>query len=318
MKRKLLPMIILTLLLLSSCSTPAPTGQTVEGPRPTSQAEHPDAIKRDAFDAYSATFNVNFDGPKPWKYQLIIRKSKDLHELVYHVEGIENQQKLGDVRMVTDGTTSWMIGPSTDNACVQFPANAGLDPTFIYPENILTMTELGKVANFVREEPLTGRNSMYYLVGPMVVGRWMDASVEYHQEKGSEALLQFAMLGTGDDNFFGTGKGTIMATYTVDSLEPPAIEPVTGCEISLPLPESAQMFVRMPGLASFESQQSADALVQFYQQQLSAANWVEVEPPAQSESAVVLSYRRDVETVEIQVEGNERGGTSVKMFFVEN
>ena len=67
------------------------------------------------------------------------------------------------------------------------------------------------------------------------------------------------------------------------------------------------MFVRLPGMASFESKSSIDELVQYFQATLPGQNWVEKEPPFQVEGATVLSYQRDVEGVEIQIEVNPGG-----------
>ena len=109
----------------------------------------------------------------------------------------------------------------------------------------------------------------------------------------------------------------MVASYNAVALGSDAIEPVAGCEISVPLPEAISMFVRLPGMASFESKSSIDELVQFFQATLPGQNWVEKEPPFQVEVATVLSYQRDVEGVEIQIEVNPAGGSLVKLFFTQ-
>jgi hypothetical protein len=278
--------------------------------------KHPDAIKRDALETYTARFDISFDGAAPWKYQLIMRKSKTLHELQFHVEGLKGEENLGDVRLVTDGVTSWMTGAGTDNECIQFPTNSELNPTFIYPEDVLSMQELLTAAEFIREEPYAGRTSLYYLGGPVPVGTWENASVEFHHEKDSEAMLQFALLGSGEDRFYGTGSGTIMANYAVESLDEPVIELVGGCDISVMLPETAEMFVRMPGMASFESAEAPEVMAAFYQEQLPPAGWEMLEEPAESESAVVLSYARGSENVEIRIKPTPTG-SKVEIFFFQ-
>jgi hypothetical protein len=77
------------------------------------------------------------------------------------------------------------------------------------------------------------------------------------------------------------------------------------------------MFVRLPGMASFESKSSIEELVKFYQAALPGQNWVEKEPPFQGKEGTVLSYQRDVEEVEIHIEQNPAGGSSVKLLFIQ-
>ena len=318
MKRNLLILVVVSMLFLSGCSGTVPTPKVepevqVSIPTPV-VPQHPDAIKRDALETYTARFDISFDGATPWKYQLIMRKSKTLHELQFHVEGLTGEENLGDVRLVTDGITSWMTGAGTDNECIQVPTNSELNPTFIYPEDVLSMQELLNASEFIREEPYAGRTSLYYLAGPVAVGSWKNASIEFHHEKDREAMLQFALLGSGEDPFYGTGSGTIMATYAVESLDEPVIELVGGCDISVMLPETAEMFVRIPGMASFESADTPEAMAAFYQEHLPLAGWEVVEELAGSESAVVLSYARETEQVEIRIKPISTG-SKVEIFF---
>jgi hypothetical protein len=95
------------------------------------------------------------------------------------------------------------------------------------------------------------------------------------------------------------------------------IDPVMGCEIEVPLPEQISMFVRLPGLASFESKSSVEELVRFFQTALPRQNWVEKEPPVQVNGNTVLSFQRDDEGVEIHIELNTAGGKTVKLLFIQ-
>lgn len=303
------------LILVVGCSSSTPTLKTPVSSKQESLQKGPGVsyLERKDFPTYSSTFLVQFDGQSKWNYQLNTRKSSTLRELSLHIDGIDSSKNPGDIRLVTDGMTSWMIGPGTDEQCVQFPNNIGMDPDFIYPESLISMDEIKKKVTLAREEPFSGRDSNYYTAGPTQVGGWKDLNVEFHQEKGTDALLQFAMLATGDDVVFGTGTGTIIANYHVDSLEEPVIEPVGGCEINVPLPEKYTNFVRLPGIASFDSTINANEIATFYQTQLAQANWVEKEAPEQTTEAVVLSYQRDAEEVEIHIEATIDNGSKVKI-----
>ena len=317
MKKTLILILLILVLLVSGCS-PAPTATAVQpsstGQRSPTNTPVPDLLGREKLSSYTATFEISFDGPVKWNYKLVSRKSAAAHEANLHIEGIQGAQNPGDIRLVSDAMTTWMIGPGTDNECVQFPTNSGMNPNLVYPEALISMQDLPALASFVREEAVGGRESRYYRGGPLSIGQWKDAHVEYHQETATGALLQFAMLASGEDIFFGTGSGTLVANYTIDSFDEPTIEPITGCEIPVSLPESATMFVRLPGLASFESPSSVEDIRAYYQADLPGAGWAEVEPVAANEGVLQLSYARGSEKVEIQIEPNPSGGSKVQIF----
>jgi hypothetical protein len=259
---------------------------------------------------------MDFDGPVKWQYRLHTRRAGPLRETSLQIQGVDKAKNPGDVRIVTDGTTTWMTGPGVENECVLFPSGVGLDPTLVYPEDLIPIPELAAAMQMVREETFAGQPSRYFRGGPLAMGGWKDAQVEMRLSKDGDALLQFAMLAAGADPVFGTGAGSMMATYTVESLDSPQIEAVQGCEIGAPLPESAFELVRLPGLASFRTAQSTEAVVAFYQAQLPGQGWSEKAPPAQTDGKTQLSYARNDETLEIQIEAQPEGGLAVTLIFL--
>jgi hypothetical protein len=274
-------------------------------------------IERDAAESYSAVFRVQFIGEKNWIYQLKILKSAAQKEISLHIEGVQSNQNPGDIRMVTDGVTSWMIGDGTDQQCVQFPNGQGMDPTFIYPESLISLEALKGSLALVGEEELNGFSVVRFHATGVSSGPWKDAAIELVQEKGSGMLRQFAMIASGDDPFFATGPGKMNASYNAGPLGNEVINPVEGCEISVPLPEGISMFVRLPGIASFESKSSIGDLVKYYQSTLPEQNWIEKEAPIQADAGAMLSYQRDAESVEIYIEPNPSGGSAVRLLFTE-
>jgi hypothetical protein len=127
------------------------------------------------------------------------------------------------------------------------------------------------------------------------------------------------MIASGDDEFFWTGSGSFYTRYTVEGLDAPKIEPVAGCQISVPLPDGAMRFVRLPGMASFDSKARPDEMKAFYQERLPKDGWKEAEPPSQSSKALTLSYQRGAEKVEITIETPASGsGSSVKLIFISD
>lgn len=318
-QRIFIPLLVIAL-LLSGCggaATATPTQQAIFNPVALSGGEaNTLAATRAALPAYTASFLIDFKGAANWKYQVQERKTATMNEVNLHIEGPESLNNPGDVRIVTDGSTTWMTGPGTDNECVMFPNGQNMDPTLIYPENLLPMQDLLNKMIFEKDDTVAGSPSRHYKGNAISLGDWKDAQVEVWQDKESGALLQFAMLANGEDKLLGFGQGSIFAHYRVESLEPPTIEPVPGCEIAVPLPESAAGVVRLPGLASFESADPVDKLLDFYATALPQEGWAVSEPPAQSESSMVLSYRRGAEDVQIQLEPAESGGSKVKLLFM--
>lgn len=217
--------------------------------------------------------------------------------------------------MVTDKTTSWMIGEGTDKECVQFPNNQGMDPKWITPELMVSPKELTPYLKQVGEERLAGRDSLHYAGSAARVDVWKDAKFEVWLDKATQALLKLEFLASGDDEFFWTGSGTMYALYTIDGLNPGKIEPVPGCGLSVPLPEGVTRLVRLPGLTSFESKARMEDIRAFYQDRLPKENWKEDATPVQSSSAILLGYQRAAEKVDIHIAPLASGGSAVKLLF---
>jgi hypothetical protein len=310
---KLFPILILIffwIFLISACA-PAPLT-----PAPTQDPSQP-MLNRDAAASYSAGFLVQFNGTKNWNYLLKTRKSATLREINLHIEGVQGGQNLGDIRMVTDNATTWMIGAGTDQQCVQFPNGQGLDPTYIYPESLVSLKNLGAGLKPVGEERLEGITVMHFRATGAASGPWRDATIDLWQEIGSGMLRQFTMTASGEDPFFASGPGKLNAVYNTAPLDSEEISPVSGCEISVPLPEGINTFVRLPGMASFKSRSSVADLVKFYQSSLPGQKWVEKSAPAQNQGDTVLSYQRGAESVEIHLASDSKGAAIVKLLFIQ-
>ncbi len=299
---------LLLVIVLAACSS---------APASTTAKQSPLAgISRDALGSYSSIFEIQFSGSTNWVYQLRTRRSAALREDNLFIQGVDPSQNPGDVRVVTDQTTTWMIGPGTDNECVQFPNGQGMDPSMIYPETLLSAADMSRLLTLVGEEKVQNKTALHFSGAGLTVNGWQDARVDVWQEKTSQALLRFTMQATGEDAFFGTGTGTLKARYEVDSFEEPAIKPVAGCEIGVPLPKTATLLVRLPGMASFETTDPMDAVAAFYQSALPPQGWTESESPAQSEGSILLSYARGAETLEMHAQGTAEGGSKVTLIFL--
>lgn len=303
MKKPFFTFALLMIFLTAGCSSPDPKAALAK-------------LNHDGLGSYTSTFDVQFYGPTHWAYQLTTRKTAKLREMSLHIIGITGANNPGDVRLVTDGTTSWMIGPGTDNECVQFPNKQGMDPTMIYPEGLVTVKDLPQILSLSGEEKVAGRTGLHYTGKAATMNGWNDAQIDVWQDKANQSLLQFNMQATGDDQIFNTGKGKLTARYETTALDGAPIEPVKGCEIAVPLPPTAKKVVRLPGMASFESSAKPEEIRAFYEAQLPAANWTVKDAPAQAEGATILSYQRAKETVEVHIETGDPSGSMVKLIFI--
>jgi hypothetical protein len=313
MNRTLSTLILAAMLigLAAGCSGPTAAG---EGSDPGNNNQP--AINRDALNSYSADFTVQFKGTASWIYQLKNRRSDATHETTLHIEGVQSAQNPGDIRLLTDGARTWMKGPGTDDECITFPNGQGMDPTFIQPEALVSLASLGGALKNVGEEKVGGVATWHFHAEKVVTGPWSDATIDIWQAKDTGMLYRFTMQAAGDDPFFQGGTGALSAEYAAGPLGEETIAPVEGCDLGISLPGQVSMFVRLPGMASFESTTSPQEIIAFYQSTLPEQNWVETEPPAQAENATILSYHRDADNLEIHVETAE-GGSIVKVLFIK-
>jgi hypothetical protein len=316
----MLPLVIISILFLAACS--ADTTETAVKPvasrTPDTRPSLWSAANQDALGNTASNFLIQFNGQYKWKYTLATRKSAGLTENNLHIEGLDKARNPGDIRSVTDTMTTWMIGEGTDKECVQFPNNQGMDTKWLTPETMVSPRELSANVKLVGEEKMAGRDSLHYAGSAAKVDVWKDARFELWLDKATQALLKLEFLASGDDEFFWTGSGTLYALYTVDNLTPGKIDPVPGCALSVPVPDNATRLVRLPGLASYNSKSALNDLKAFYLDRLPKEGWKEAAPVTQSATAIVLSYQRNAEKVEIHIEAATGGGSAVKLIFLPN
>jgi hypothetical protein len=107
------------------------------------------------------------------------------------------------------------------------------------------------------------------------------------------------------DPLFDAGLGVLTAHYEVLAIGPQEIVPVEGCEIDIPLPETAANLVKLPDFIAFESPDPAAEVVTFYLKALPAAGWEAQGDILEGGNAVLLNYSRGEETLSINIEQQE-------------
>jgi hypothetical protein len=165
------------------------------------------------------------------------------------------------------------------------------------------------------EEPLTalgtetiaGFEVTHYSLRQATLDDWRDVEVDVWVDDSTGALLRYDLQAAGPDPLFDAGDGLLSGQFLVSDVGPQAVQPVAGCEIDLPLPPDATRLVRLPGLVAFESGSSPDEVAVFYMLALAEAEWEPVDEPQVGEHAVLLTYRRGGQVLNIDVESSSKG-----------
>ncbi len=156
-------------------------------------------------------------------------------------------------------------------------------------------------------ESVAGVDTIRYTVAAQALGPWHDAQVELWRDESTGAVLRHELHAAGQDAYFGAGEGTVTSHFLVNQIGPQAIEPIPGCEIDLPLPADSTRLVKLPGLIGFDSASPAEQISAFYQAALPESGWTPAEEPQASEGVILLSYLREQQTLEINIEPREAG-----------
>lgn len=272
--RRILFLIIGIAITISACGTPP----TYPG------------LALDALEGYQSTFQINFIGDANWSYLLVTNKNETLTEYTLRVEGVEKSKNPGDIRMVTDGTTSWMTGPGTDFECFLFPNSLDLGPSFLTPDNLIRPNQISESLVMVGEENLLGFNTTHYLLDTAQLDRWQSLVIDLWQTHDEKVTLRYFFQGVGNDPLFDFGNGQIFAVFTLNHTLPQPILPVEGCLINFPLPEDISNLSRFPNLISFETDASMADMSDFYNRALLERGWQIGGDPLVERNTIRLLY----------------------------
>jgi hypothetical protein len=250
---------------------------------------------------------MEFHGVFNWSYHLETRTDGRAVEYRLHLEGLSPARNPGDVRLVVEGGTSRMRGPGTDDECVLFPSEFKLGPIFLTPDDLVDPNRIGELLVPLKIESVTGADTIHYTVRAESLDEWHDLEMEIWRDESAGAVLRSELSAAGPDPYFNAGWGTLSAQFLVNQVGPQTIDPIAGCEIDLPLPADATRLVKLPGLVGFDSTAAPQETSAFYQAELAGIGWAPVAEPQVSGSVILLSYRRDKQMLEINIESSDRG-----------
>ncbi len=307
--RRLLVLFLIFSLSLSACSG----GGTFDGDDDPTEEASPTSdsayrgLQLDALGAFSAVFDLQFEGETSWQYQVITRSDGQALEYQLHIEGVSEVVNPGDIRMVSAGGVSRMIGPGTDEACVQFPTDLDLGVSFLSPDLLFDPQEISPSLAPSGIEKVAGQNAQILEASGVRLVAWQDLEVSISVSVSTGAALRYDFRAKGQDPLFDAGEGLLTGQFLVTEIGPQTIDPVSGCEIDLPLPDDAENLIILLGIISFDSPSDARTVALFYTEALRQTDWKRTGPPQVHNEDVLLSYADGVRTLEINIETTAEG-----------
>jgi hypothetical protein len=242
---------------------------------------------------YQSAYELTFDGDTTWKYSLVTFHMDGLTEKSLHIAGVDSSRNPGEVRLVSDGVTSWMTGPGVDDECVMFPNDFDIDYSFLSPDDIFAPKSIAPLLVFVSEEQKDGTLVRNFRASTAEHEGWRNLIIEMSLVKGEGYPNFYKISAERDDPIFDAGTGRINSTFFVSANPSYVIEPITGCEIPISLPEGARQIVRFPGFYSFEVNEQPEHMVNFYKDYLNAHGWVEYQPLIEIDTGLQMSYTKE-------------------------
>ena len=264
-------------------------------------------LNEKALGSYLSSFIIEFQGSYTWRYEMTTRYDGTLVEYSIHIEGVDKSKNPGDIRMVSDGVTNWMTGPGADNECFMFPSNLDLGPSFLTPDDLLSVQPGDEMMEDAGQEQIQGFTTNHHTLHADQLDSWEDLNLEMWLAD-SDAVLRYQMQAAGPDPLFDAGDGEVNALYEVVDTGPQQIDRVTGCDIDLPIPDSATNLIRFPNLISFNSSAEPSDIADYYLDEMDALRWVLKEDPLIfDDGSILLTYNRLDNTVIISIEPRDNG-----------
>ena len=218
--------------------------------------------------------------------------------------------------MVSQGGVSRMRGPGTEDECLQFPTGFDLGPAFLTPDDLVEPALIAPLFTPQFQEEVAGVATTRYSFRRGELNEWQDIQIDIWQDNNAPNVLRYDLQMSGNDPFFEAGAGRMLGRYQVQSIGPQTILPVEGCELDLPIPETATNLVKLPGLVAFESSAPIVELVTHFLEALPTHGWEPLTDPLEEGSAILLTYVKDEQALRINIEQKEVG-TTVEMFLGE-
>jgi hypothetical protein len=273
--------------------------------------------------AFKAVFTLEFDGRDDWSYQVETRYDGRLIEYSLHIEGVPEAHNPGDLRLVNNDGINQMIGPGTDNSCVQFPDDMKTGALFLSPVDFINPDVLLNNWDITEGDIYLDREAAAYSTEQDYYYGWENIEVDFLLDTQTGAILSYLFNAVGSDPLYDFGGGAIHGNFNVIEIGPQNIEPVKGCEIPLPIPSDAYNIIILPGVYSYQSNLGPVKTDNHFGQVLPPLGWTR-------DTAVVndairegyLIYKTDKQTLTVHIQAinpeDFSEGYLVRLYLEEN
>lgn len=262
---------------------------------------------------YQTTYDIEFNGDYSWRYSLTTHFDGKRTEYNLHIEGVDPARNPGDIRLVAEKETSWMTGPGVEHECFMFPSDFEIDYTFLTPDDTFPPEEIAPLLTYESKQREGDLSINVYTADIPEHEGWSDLNIVLWLVKDEDYPLKYDIEATGQDPLFDAGKGQFRGAFSVAYDPGYVIEPITGCDISIPLPEGADQVVRFPGLVSFETKDTPENLIIFYQDYLNSNGWVVDETLMGTDKGMQMSYIKGEEMLVFYFKIDEEEGVFVEI-----
>jgi hypothetical protein len=243
------------------------------------------------FDQYATRFTLEFEGETSWQYQLTTRRSGELLERELAIQGVDDTTRApGDVRLVTSQGVTRMRGTGTKESCLQFPQAMSINVTLLSPDEVMPPDDFAQPLLLLGQEKVTGFQANHFVLRQDELDGWQQVELSIWISEVGDTVVRHEFQAEGWDPYFGAGYGQLNGDYEVVEVGQQQIEPIEGCQLELPLPDSAMNLVVLPEIISYSSEEGVEDIAAYYQQQLSEAGWRPLEQEDRSSGAVLLRY----------------------------
>ncbi len=230
------------------------------------------------------------------------------------------------------GIEAWQIGDTTymqnvdkegKTQCYSFSSQ---DPNQHIQKGVFSPTMLGSLtgAQFIGNETVNGVATKHYKYDEKATSLASFGKINGEVWVSAESgyVVKDQMNWEGGAGFIGakstgTGKGQ-WVWQVLDANKPVTITPPQNCggdSQSLPVMSDAQDKTTLGGTIIYKSASSVDAILQFYQTEMSAAGWKAEGDPMKSEAFANISFSKDGKKAQINVTSDK--GTQTVMITVQ-
>jgi hypothetical protein len=273
--------------------------------------------------AFQSVFNFTFNGEDDWVYQVETRYDGKLIEYNLEIIGVAESIDPGDVRLVNNSGINQMIGPGTDNLCVQFPDEMNTGVLFISPVDVINPDILIQDWEITKNQPFLEREADIHTTSQDYYYGWEDIDAELVIDTKTGAILRYTFDAVGSDPLYGNGAGLIHGEFIVEEIGPQKIHQVAGCEIPVPIPADARNIVILTGMYSFESDLGPVKLDQFFDRELLINGWGRQSAQVNDDAREgILIYFTSSQTLTIHIQAKDTEdfseGFQVTLFLEDN